>query len=578
MSGIRILPEKVASQIAAGEVIERPASVLRELLDNSIDAGADRIVAKIEKGGRGLIRVSDNGTGMGRDDLLLCLERHATSKIRSFSDLSLITSLGFRGEALPSISSVSRMEITSRPSEQLVAYKLKVTGGKLKSVDETGAPAGTTVEVRDLFFNLPARRKFLRSLRTETDHVVDTFLRIALPFGGIHFKLEEGGRTILNLAASENEMNRLSGLMGRDVASSMKVIQEEVGELRIKAYLAPPDFSRARGDRLFLYVNNRNVRDRLLIRAIMEGYGQRLMKGRYPLAVFFIGVDSSLVDVNVHPTKQEIRFHNSQTVYRSVVSVLEKGLKPQVHQVFDPDREPGELRSRNADFAPARQSVMAEAGRQYPEKGVKEILPREKSFEASPLLRAGPQIIGQLKNTYILCQASDGLILIDQHAAHERIVYETVKKSFQSLHIESQSFLIPYKLELSLKEGRVVEQKLDQLRRFGLELEHFGGSTFLIRSAPTILGRVQWESFISDLIPLLEEEGDLSSEKALDKLLTVMACHGALRANHPMSREEMVALIEQLEEMNLPTNCPHGRPVFKKFSFYEIEKMFKRVV
>ena len=574
MNLIRILPEKVASQIAAGEVIERPSSVVRELLDNSIDAGADRITVKIEKGGRGLIKVSDNGSGMSRDDLLLCLERHATSKINSVSDLFSIKTLGFRGEAIPSISSVSKMEITSRPVDQLVGNRLKIAGGKLQSVDETGSPGGTIVEVRDLFFNVPARRKFLRAVKTETDHIIDNMSRIALPFIRIHFRLDDNKKTILNLPVSENELNRLSILMGRNVAGSMIDASRDTGDLALRAYLASPDLSRNRGDRIFIYINGRNVRDRLITRAVMEGYGQRLMKGRYPQIAVFLEIDPLHVDVNVHPTKQEVRFHRGHLVYQAITSTIEKSLGRQFHTVFDT----GYSRSEGIKEAKTDGKLTAEPEWEYSGAFQKEAVSRETGMQDVSFIKEGHQIIGQLKDTYILCQARDGLLLIDQHAAHERIVYETLKRSYHSLPMERQSFLIPYELEVSLKDGRILQERIDRLVELGLELEHFGGSTFLLRSVPSILVDVKWEDFLLDLIPLLEDEGDFTTERALDKLLTIMACHGAVRAGKRMSQEEMIGLINKLEKMDLPTNCPHGRPIFRKLSYYEIEKMFKRVV
>ena len=578
MNVIRILPEKVASQIAAGEVIERPASVVRELLDNSIDAGSTRIVVEMGNGGKRLIRVSDNGVGMNRDDLLLCLERHATSKIKSASDLFAVTSLGFRGEALPSTASVSRMEITSRPKEQLVGHRVKVDGGKLRSVDEVGCPAGTIVEVRDLFYNMPARRKFLRADKTETDHIIDTLTRTALPFLHIHFTLEDRSKTILNLPFSENDLNRLSVLMGRDVARNMVDLDQQTGELKIKAYLAPPDLNRSRGDRIFIYVNNRSIRDRLVTRAIMEGYGQRLMKGRYPQVVIFLDVDPSLVDINVHPTKQEIRFHQSRLVYQTIISVVEETLGQRFHAVYETGFDQGYRELREMGEKHLGGVDMADRQGEYSLAADEKLGAPAGLFQEPYFVKEGPRIIGQLKDTYILCQTRDGLLMVDQHAAHERIVYETLKGAYQTMRIERQSFLIPHKLEVSVNEARIIQQKLDQLVKLGLELEHFGGSTFLLRSVPSSLIHAQWENFLYDLLPVLEEEDDLSNDKAMEKILTVMACHGAIRAGKRMSLEEMTLLLNQLQEMDLPTNCPHGRPILKKFSYYEIEKMFKRVV
>ena len=574
MGKIRILSEQVANQIAAGEVIDRPASVVRELLDNSIDSGADRIDLKIEEGGKRLIRLRDNGSGMDKEDMLLALERHATSKITTFSELFSIRTLGFRGEALPSICSVSRVEIISRPADQLIGYRVKASGGVVESIDETGAPVGTIVEVRDLYFNTPARRKFLKSERTETGQIIDTLSRIILPFTHIHVRVDDSEKTLLNLPASENELNRLSVLFGRDVAVSLADTRREVEGIKIRAYMASPDLSRNRGDRIYIYINNRNVRDKLAIRAIMEAYGQRLMKGRYPQVVVFLEIDPSMVDVNVHPAKQEVRFHQGHIVYKALSSTIEKALRDQFSSHSYLGRQVSEVTTTKH----VNQVRMAEPIWEYHGDEKRDIKGKEIEITQAPLLKQTPEIIGQLKDTYLLFQSRDGLLLVDQHAAHERILYEKLKKDYLTSRVESQRFLIPIRLELSLKEGRVLLEKIDQMAALGFELEHFGGNTFLIRSVPAILVNVEWQAFLLDLIPILEEEKLLVNEKAMDRLLTVMACHGAIKAGQKMSHREMNMLMEQLDEMTLPTNCPHGRPVFRMFSYYEIEKMFKRVV
>lgn len=574
MGKIRILSEQVANQIAAGEVIERPASVVRELLDNSIDAGANRIDIKIEEGGKRLIRLRDNGVGMDKDDMLLALERHATSKITTVSDLFSIKTLGFRGEALPSICSVSRVEMTSRPANQLMGYRVKASGGEMESIDETGAPVGTTVEVRDIYFNTPARRKFLKAERTETAQIIDTLSRIALPFTHIQVSLDDAGKTLLNLPSSDNELNRLSVLFGRDVAVSLMDTRWETEEIKIRAYMASPDFSRTRGDRIYIYINNRNIRDKLVTRAIMEAYGQRLMKGRYPQVVVFFEIDPSLVDVNVHPAKQEVRFHQSRLVYQALSSTIERALRDQ----FRPPSYAGRQGSEGLEDRHFNQVQMAEPAWEYHGGDKREVPDKEIYIRQTPLIKETPQIIGQLKDTYLLFQSEDGLLLVDQHAAHERILYEKLKKNYLSSRVESQTFLIPIRLELSLKEGRVLIEKIDQMAALGFDLEHFGGNTFLLRSVPSILVNVEWQAFLLELIPVLEEEEILVTEKVMDRLMTVMACHGAIKAGHKVSHREMAMLLEQLEEMDLPTNCPHGRPIFRKFSYYEIKKMFKRVV
>lgn len=581
MSAVRILPEKVASQIAAGEVVERPASVVRELIDNSIDAGADAIVVEMESGGRRRIRVKDNGAGMARDDLLLCVERHATSKIESISDLFSVQTLGFRGEALPSIAAVSKMELVSRPAGEIAGHRFKIHGGKPLSIEETGCPKGTTVEVRDLFFNLPARRKFLRAPRTEAGYVTDCFIRIALPYLGAGFRLEEDGKVVLNLPPSENDLTRLSILLGRDVAEVMAFAREKIGPLELRGYFAPPRFSRSRGDRLFVYSNGRNIRDRLVNKAILEGFGQRLMKGQYPQAVIFMDHDPSLADVNVHPTKQEVRFQNAQEVFRSVRGFVEKALKSAFRPALPPrDQAPWPSKDAGGD-APF---LSSEPLWSYSERGEQggatsgDVSLSPRGGEGRNLFeRNVPKVIGQLSNTYILCQAQESLLIVDQHAAHERILYEKLRNSLAGARMDVQSFLVPPRLELSSKEGRIALEKQDQLLRLGIELEHFGGNTFLLRAAPAILKKVDWDAFLPDLVSQMEG-GALENGQILHNVLSVMACHGAIRAGQALTREEMNRVLDQLEEMELPTNCPHGRPVFSRLEQRELEKMFKRIV
>ena len=574
MNAIRILPEKVASQIAAGEIIDRPASVVKELIDNSIDAGADRIIIRTEGGGKGLIKVIDNGAGMSRDDLLLCVERHATSKLRTASDLLGVKSLGFRGEALPSMASVSRMQITSLPQGHLAGHKLKISGGKLLAIEEAGGPTGTIVEVRNLFFNVPARRKFMRSVRTEADHILDVLSRAAMPFPGISFRLEDGTRRIMSLPASEDQLPRLTSLMGRKVGESIIKGEERYGDVLVKVYAAPSDFARSRGDRLFVYVNGRNIRDRFVTKAIMEGYGSRLMKGSYPQAVVFIEIDSSQVDVNVHPTKQEIRFRNAHDVFRAIVTAVENNF---VHSSYA-FLGKGDTEGKPAAVEKIPFSTVSEPLSGYSQQGKA----RDPAAVTVPLeqsmVQEGPQVIGQLGNTYILCQVRDGLLVVDQHAAHERVVYENLKKALQSSGIEVQILLIPHEVELSLKEKRIALREGDQLSRFGMELDYFGGNTFLLRSVPALLKNVDWDSLVSEFLIALEEYNPDDGVMPVDRAITVMACHGAIRAGQRMVHEEMSRLLSQLREMDLPANCPHGRPTFRHFTYREIDKMFKRVV
>ncbi|MCG6878783.1 MAG: DNA mismatch repair endonuclease MutL [Deltaproteobacteria bacterium] len=573
MNAIRILPEKVASQIAAGEVIERPASVVRELIDNSIDANADRISVKIERGGKSLIKVSDNGTGMGRDDLLLCLERHATSKIKTASDLSRVTSFGFRGEAIPSMAAVSRLEITSLPDKALLGNRVTISGGKLLSIEEVGAPQGTIVEVKNLFFNIPARRKFLKTPRTEMNHIMDTVLRAAMPFSKISFCLEEGEREILHLPASPNPRLRLSHLMDRAAGESVLSGENGRKDLHIAVHAAPAEFARKRADRLFVYVNGRNIKDRFVTKAIIEGYGQRLMKGRYPQALVFINIDPAQIDINVHPSKQEIKFQNGQQVFRAVAAVFHQTLRPATHSFSKGPKPFTNLKS--GEVTQTEPSIF-ESVETYVSPIVRE--PRPSPIKAPSKDFKAPEIIGQLGNMYLLCQMDDGLLLVDQHAAHERIVYETLQKSLRSAKIEIQNLLLPYEMEFSLKEKGILLEKGHVLAQLGIELDHFGGNTFLLRAVPALLKDANWQALISEFISKLDEGVPLEGTHLTDEAIKIMACHGAIRAGQHLTPPEMVDLMRQLSEMDLPTNCPHGRPIFKSFTYFELNKLFKRIV
>ncbi len=569
MSVIRVLPEKVASQIAAGEVIERPACVVRELLDNAVDAGADRISIRIEKGGKAMVRVSDNGTGMTRDDLLLCTERHATSKIRETEDLFSVRSLGFRGEALPSIASVSRMTLTTRTKEHVAGYRLRIAGGKLLGIEEAGTPPGTIVEVEDVFYNTPVRRKFLKAARTEMDYIVDAVYRASVPRCEVGFVLEEGGKTVCRLPAAREYRSRLSVLLGRRIAEAMKEAEEEHAGFTVRVFAAPGEFARSRADRLFVYVNGRNIRDRFLTKAVAEGYGQRLMKGRYPQAVIFLEIAPDLVDVNVHPTKQEVRFHEDKEVFRGIEATVEKALGGGGRVAGRPGRYP---EGKEMTAFPAKEVPEPYRGTSRLSMEGPEAAPRE-----APMVRDSPHVIGQLHDTYILCEDEKGLKMVDQHAAHERIVYEQLKKGAANSRMEIQMLLVPQELELTLREKRVALERAEDLAGMGIELDHFGGNTFLLRSVPAILSHIRWDVLVPELVAEMDKSGSGEGE-VLDRVLTVMACHGSVRAGKRLSREEMSDLLIRLEETDLPANCPHGRPVSRHLTYYEIQKMFKRVV
>ncbi len=560
MRSINILPPEVIAKIAAGEVIERPASVVKELLENSLDAGADRISVALEKSGKRLIRVADNGVGMSKEDLSLCIKRHATSKIYTLKDLFCVKTLGFRGEALPSIASVSKVKITSKPHDHLFGHKLVVEAGKDLYLEETGAPSGTTVEVRDLFFNVPARRKFLKSDRTELGYVMDVFIKIALAHLNVHFSLEHNNKLLLNLPATEDPVSRFCLVFGEGLSESMKAGKKIGKDIFVAAYIS--DKTRRKSDRLFFYVNSRNIKDRLLLKTVLDACSERFVKGEYPQGMVFLNLNPKMVDVNVHPTKQEVRFQNESEVYGCVFECIKElfsfsrgkpSLKIQIQKKKEKDKDTVLKR----DIASEKNAVSEE----------------EKQYLISEFKLKKPHIIGQLRKTYIICEDEQGLVLIDQHAAHERILYEKLKNGFNSGEFSSvsQKLLEPYRIELSSEDTRNLNNKIDLLLNMGIEISHFGGNTFLITSFPPILKNINWDSFFSEILEENTEKID-----SIEHLLKTMACHGAIKAGDLLSLEEMDALLKELYETELPYFCPHGRPVIKTISFQELEKMFKR--
>ncbi|RJR25518.1 MAG: DNA mismatch repair endonuclease MutL, partial [Desulfobacteraceae bacterium] len=448
MSIIRILPEELASQIAAGEVVERPSSVVKELLENSIDSGATNIEVRISNGGKRRIKIIDNGVGMSRDDLILCVERHATSKILSLADLYSVRTLGFRGEALSSIASVARLKIQSRLHDRIEGHAIAVEGCKFLGVQEIGCPPGTNIEVRDLFFNVPARKKFLRGDRVETDHILDVFERIILPYPQIRFVMEsEEKDSSMVYSASDDPVTRIAAVIGKQVAETMESLEISAGEFSMTAYLGAGEMARPRADNLYTYLNGRFIRDRLLTRAVLEGYSSRIIKGHYPQCVVFVNAPPGEVDVNVHPAKQEVRFRDAHSMFGFIAGGIAKTLSrkmfpasspPDSFMEHSPYTEPKDYKysaasEHRAEYLPAS-GTQTISGQTVPHEGYCDDL---------------PVVIGQLNGTYVLCESRDGLLLIDQHAAHERIIYETLKSHLSSSSIPTQSFLVPQQIELS---------------------------------------------------------------------------------------------------------------------------------
>ena len=627
MKRIRILPEILSNKIAAGEVVERPASVVKELVENAIDADSTRIIVEIEQGGRKLIRVSDNGTGMGKDDAILSLERYATSKIERDPDLFAIRTLGFRGEALPSIASVSRFTLVTRMAQEDTGTQIEVKGGQIKKVFDVGAPAGTMITVSGLFFNTPARRKFLKSVITEMGHIADTIASMALCRPHVQFRLLHNDRIVKDWPTAINPMDRVVDVLGSAIRNSFFPVERKTETVTVTGWVASGNHNRATASGIYLFVNGRWVKDRVIQHALFAGYRGRLMKGRYPVAVLFVQVPFDQVDVNVHPTKHEIRFAHQKEVHDTMEAAVADALR-----LSDPTRwnitEPETIRdamdppsvsepaagfrspSTGESIAVAEKSAGIESERKQPTDRIDPFVPaafRPVSQAASsgwsnemqtpsspkpaeaPFTRQAPlwkprffadlTVIGQYRGTYILCESSNGLILIDQHAAHERIVFEQLKNQSEGKRPASQRLLLPETIDLGFREAQILERLCPELDRHGLEIEPFGGNTFVVKALPTLLDSGNVPNLVSRIVEKTAEIGvNEKIDTILDGCLMVMACHNAIRAHQRLTDTQITAMLKQLDDCNNPSHCPHGRPIWIQWTTRELEKQFQRIV
>jgi len=591
---IQVLSDEMASRIAAGEVVERPASVVKELMENSLDAGATEIFVWLEKSGTAAIRITDNGEGMTPEDLALAVERHATSKLKADDDLFRIATLGFRGEALPSIGSIAKMAISSRPASSLSGAKLSVDGGKKGEVHAAAAGLGTTIEIRDIFYNTPARRKFLKAPATELSHVCDVVNRLALANPQVHFRLQHDGRTVADYVAVKQERDRLQQVLGIDVAKSLKPFSSSQGELTVSGFLstAPTSYPNARY--LFTFVNRRYVRDKVLTHAVLQGYDTLLMKGQYPAVVLFLEIPYAEVDVNVHPAKYEVRFRRQSEVHEAVSRSIRSALQRDA-------REPGGFAQADRLATPSHQwrpnyshpssisLAVGEGSLGYNTGGVTsaQMLRRGGGMFPVPTVE-GQHRVGffssltlhdQILGCYLVCTATDRMILIDQHAAHERIAFEKLRRQLQADAVERQDLLIPQTVEISAGEHLMLEQKLDVLERHGFTLEPFGPSSYAITSVPALLPEGDYTQLVRQMVAeLAEVDTSARLRQHLEDRLATMACHSVIRANRKLESEEMIALLRDLDQVEFATQCPHGRPVLVELSRDELERMFKRIL
>ncbi|MBA4503513.1 DNA mismatch repair endonuclease MutL [Marinobacterium marinum] len=624
MSRIHLLSPQLANQIAAGEVVERPASVVKELLENSLDSGADRIELDIEQGGVKLIRLRDNGGGIGKGDLSLALSRHATSKITALEDLEAVGSLGFRGEALASISSVSRLTLTSRPLDQDNAWAVSAQGRDMTAdVVPAAHPPGTTVEVRDLFFNTPARRKFLKTEKTEFRHLEEVVKRLALSCYGVGFTLRHNGKAVHQLRPAETESareQRLAQLLGKGFVNesvALDVVAEASG-LRLWGWMGLPTFSRAQADQQYFFVNGRVIRDKVVTHAVRQAYQDVLFHGRHPAYVLYLELDPALVDVNVHPTKHEVRFRESRlvhdfifrTLYRVIADLRPQDVAPvqgapeadtqvaiaaggtgfpQADMSARPVVDMSALRQRpmglgfgNAGSSgPVREQIQGYAALHQPAGISPQSMARPPVAPA--LVDDAPEVpplgyaLAQLHGIYILAQNTEGLVLVDMHAAHERIVYERMKLAFEQDRIRSQPLLVPVSLAVSAREGDIAEEHPDEFHRLGFRLERMAEESLVIREVPVALAGANVEQLVRDVLADMLQVGTSDRIQAhLNELLATMACHGAVRANRQLTLPEMNALLRDMEQTERSGQCNHGRPTWTQLSLAQLDKLFLR--
>lgn len=612
MSRIRILSEQLANQIAAGEVVERPASVVKELLENSLDAGASRIDIHVEGSGTSLLRVADDGCGMDGDDVLLCIERHATSKIKDEEQLAAIATLGFRGEAIPSIASVSWMTILSRPPSQPLGTRAEIRYGSLRNVHEDGCARGTVVEIRHLFGNMPARKKFLKSSRTEMHHIEEVVKNQALAHPGIGFTLHVDGRVALafqpnaDLEQRVREVFRyrgpLLGLRGEE--------EGESGGMELDGFLLLPEAASAGNARLRILVNARPVQDAMIRHAVSEGLQGFLMKGYQPAGALVLAIAPDQVDVNVHPAKREIRFSRSETVHRFVADRVAQAMtayqhslrtslfaapaeqrpmaRPVAREVAAPSSlpfaamttaEPVAAQPRQ-DAIPATASATPLRQETVSAPSVEAVPDRLPAHPVPAGEYAGLTLIGQLFSLYLLCEKDGQFLVVDQHAAHERLLYGQLLQGYRSARVPQQTLLFPVTVELTPVQAETLEEKAGQVAALGLHAESFGGTTAVIKAVPALVSHVDPGSLLREVLDALR--GPLRVEaarpipQAVDDLLASMACKAAIKAGNRLQPVEMLKLLAQMEASAVFSHCPHGRPVMKVFSAQEVERWFHR--
>ena len=580
---IQQLPSHLINQIAAGEVVERPASVVKELVENSLDAGAHAVQIDIVNGGQKLIRIRDDGQGIEQQELSLALSRHATSKISSLDDLEAVVSLGFRGEALPSIASVARLTLCSRATAAAAAWQVTADSGTIEGPVPAAHPQGTTVEVHDLFYNTPARRRFLRTEKTEFAHIEKWVRRLALSRPDVAFTLSHNRRTVMNLVAGTTDASRrqrVAGICGDSFAQQCVYLEHETDGIALAGWIGLPTFNRSQPDMQYWFVNGRSISDKTLAHAARHAYRDVLFHGRYPAYILALTMDPAGVDANAHPAKHEVRFRDGRRVHGVVSQAVEVALK---------DMRPG---GHNVAPIPmTRDAVFRQSPMPLSPSAVRETLAGYSAMSAAPSLAVPPErsaeqahdipplgyAVAQLSGIYILAENNDGLVVVDMHAAHERIVYEKLKLDYQDRGLVRQPLLVPTAVAVAESEANLIEQSEDLLEKLGLVVDRSGPTSLTVREVPALLKNADIEALVRDLLADLSESGRSSRvDDVSDDYLATMACHYSVRANRLLSIDEMNSLLREMERTERADQCNHGRPTWTTITLSELDRLFLR--
>ena len=647
MGNIVVLPEQISNKIAAGEVVERPASVVKELVENAIDANAKKIEIEFKDGGQSYIKVADDGCGMSSEDARLCLQRHATSKIKTDKDLFAIKTLGFRGEALPSIAAVSQMKLTTRTKDSDAGTFINLEGGQIKENSPVGAASGTVIEITNIFFNTPARRKFLKTKLTEAGHITDIVTKLALVQPQIYFSLKHGRQQILLLPCVKTIDERITAIWEQKFFKKLIPVEGKSSFINISGFVAKPEMSRATRAGQYIFINNRPIRNLSISHALSLGFQGMLTKGRFPVAFLFLKIDPTTVDVNVHPAKTEVKFSKQNAVHDYIANLVKEGLgksslipsvslsekidllvpetipkkqtgtsniqepdtqqqkrvKAAIGQFLDKHQLAGEIEqkylfSRSKDIKvhkgskpsekenlKLKQKFESQENKFTPLKSESKPIKSSDQTDAGNLFPNQPEnilpeilhVFGQLDNSYILCQTKEGLLIIDQHAAHERVLYERLTAGSAKISSQQQALLMPITLELTQQEAMYLEDNLTLWKDLGFDIEEFGPDTFIIRSIPLVTKETNLVELVRDIIDQLQQDDAPPKGPGLkDKLITMMACKMAIKAGDKLESDEIVSLLKQMTDPGRPYTCPHGRPAMIKLSLSELARKFHR--